>query len=184
MLKDAWVAIGKVIFRDRSFQGTWSDRVANLFDLDVVFEGSSVLDVGCNMGIVGLEVCKHLPKKYHGIERMAAHHFIAQSVFQGAEIPNRVDRININSKKERDNILDSTYDVVLYLAVHQHLKKQAGQEVATATLEDLLARCSKYFVFRGPDIEEVVDFAKAQGFVVGKQFPRGKLNPICALVRN
>ena len=67
---------------------------------------------------------------------------------------------------------------------HQHLKKQVGHDAAAAVLEDLLGRCGKYFVFRGPDIDEVVKAGEAKGFSVKRRFPRGKLNPICSLVRD
>ena len=183
MLTSIWMAVGDRLFWGTSFQGTWADRTRNLFELDVQYGGASILDVGCNMGVVGLEICKCEPARYHGIEKMAAHNFVAKAVLQGTGVDCRVDRIDIANEKERQRTLDTRYDIVLYLAVHQHVRRQVGEDRAAAVLDDLLARTEKYFVFRGPDYKEAIRAAENAGFSLCKMFPRDRLHPICSFVR-
>jgi 2-polyprenyl-3-methyl-5-hydroxy-6-metoxy-1,4-benzoquinol methylase len=182
-LARVWVALGRSFFRGKSFQGVWEDRIATLFQLDIDFSGASILDVGCNMGVVGLEICRHKPLKYHGIEKMVVHSFVAECVFRGVDIENRIDRIDIGSKKQRDHTLDDQYDIVLYLAVHHHLKRQVGEEAAKDVMVDLFNRCKSRFVYHGTFPQEAIDIGQSLGWKLVKSIPQGKLNPVCYFVR-
>ena len=167
----------------KSFQGYWDDRLAGLVDLKLPLQGAAVLDVGCNMGIIGYELCKSEPGFYHGVERMRVHAFVARMLFKGVRSEHRIDRINIAKENVRKKVLHDAYDIVLYLAVHQHLKKQLGEEAANDVFLDLLNRCSGCLVFRGPDYDSVTALAEKKGFARGEVFSSSRINPICIFRR-
>ena len=54
-----------------SFTGDWAHRFQGLFDCGVVFSGKSILDAGCNVGIIAYEVAKLGPASIHGIDRFS-----------------------------------------------------------------------------------------------------------------
>ena len=48
------------------FVGDWNFRIGDLFKCGVEFRGRTVLDAGCNMGLLAYEIAKHEPKFIHG----------------------------------------------------------------------------------------------------------------------
>ncbi|PCI41079.1 MAG: hypothetical protein COB46_05105, partial [Rhodospirillaceae bacterium] len=89
------------------FKGTWTDRLHHLLHAGVDFKDKTILDVGCNMGIVGYEICKRKPAYYHGIERLPELAGVAGAIFLGVETPNT---IQIGDVTDLD-LLDDHYDV-------------------------------------------------------------------------
>lgn len=168
----------------KSFTGNWADRLDGLFDAGVDLKGASVLDVGCNMGIVGYEVCKNGPVRYCGVEAMRVHAFVAEMIFKGVSIPTRVVRGNIAKLSVRRKIFEEMYDVVLYLAVHQHIRKQVGEGAAADVLTDLFRHCAKTLVFRGPDLEEVTEIGQRSGFYLAGVGQRNRVNRISLFHRD
>ncbi len=165
-----------MLYLGKSFQGHWEDRIDGLFDMGVEFQAASVLDIGCNMGIVGYEVCKHGPVAYCGVEGSRVHAFVAEMIFKGVSTPSRIVWGNITKPSVRKKLFEQRYDVVLYLAVHQHIRKQVGQAVAADVLSDLFEHCTKTLVFRGPDLEEVSEMAKRHGFVLGETGEKSRVH--------
>lgn len=168
-----------MLYFGKSFQGHWDDRVAGLVELELPVEGASILDIGCNMGILGYELCKLSPSFYHGVERMRVHAFVARMIFQGVRVEHKIDRINVGRKKVREKVLRDSYDIVLYLAVHQHIKKQIGEAAANEIFVDLLKRSRRCLVFRGPDYADVTALAEESGFARGDVVSSSRINPVC-----
>ena len=73
------------------------------------FQNATVLDVGCNIGIVGYEICKSEPSFYHGIERSLVHQFVAKMIFKGIDSKSKIDRFDIGKLKKREKYLNETY---------------------------------------------------------------------------
>lgn len=138
------------------FKGRWVDRIEHLFTCGVDFSGKEILDVGCNMGIVGYEICKHGPAHYHGIEVLKEHVKVAQSIFLAVGTPHWFD--NVDLSKRRD-VLNTSYDVTLYLAVHQHIARTKGYPTAEVVALDVMARTKEFLIFRGPEREYFAELA-------------------------
>ena len=167
-----------MLYRKKSFQGTWAIRMQGLSDLPVEFAGATVLDVGCNMGIIGYEICKRKPAFFHGVEAMLIHSFVAKMVFQGVEAENRIDRFDITKENMRRKKLLETYDIILYLAVHQHLRKQVGAVEACKVAIDLFSRCRGSLVFRGPHLDEISEIGESCGLLLKKTIDCGLTNKL------
>jgi len=165
------------------FVGHWPDRLDHLFDMGVAFEGRSVLDIGCNVGVVGYEVCKQNPSLYDGTEVLTPQAMIAEVLFRAVEAPSRILRFDIADPARRAQYLRPRYDVVLYLAVHQHVQAQSGREAAQALAYDLCARCSETLVFRGPHHAVMRSIAEMHGLDMIAFHEARNLNPICAFAR-
>ena len=161
------------------FKGTWEDRLEHLFDCEVEWSGKSVLDVGCNMGVVGYEVSKRGIASYHGIDVLPGHLDVARGIFMGVPIPSVIESLHMPTATDR---LQPHYDVVLYLAVHQHIRKNQSDEAARKTATDLFRRCDT-LIFRGPDIEAITEIAWREGFNIEHAFRQQRLFPLIAFTR-
>jgi 2-polyprenyl-3-methyl-5-hydroxy-6-metoxy-1,4-benzoquinol methylase len=171
------------MIEERKFAGTWATRLENLFEAGVGFGAKSVLDAGCNMGIVGYEICKQGPAFYQGVDILAGHVDVARAVFLGVPVESRFDAGDLTDMGVRQALLRPAYDVVLYLAVHHHIRRVAGDAAARAVASDLFARSSGHLIFRGPDLDDIRAIAAENGFEVAAAFPRGRHNPLCAFRR-
>ena len=167
----------------RTFLGSWPTRLNGLFDVGVSFADQRILDVGCNMGIVGYEVCKQGPAHYHGVELLETHCEIARSIFSAVPVDSAFHNLDVTDASMRKQVLREDYDVVLYLAVHHHLIKKRGLARAEETARDLLARCRRSLIYRGDDFDAFAALADAAGFEQGPIISDPLLHPLCAYTR-
>ncbi|APE42684.1 hypothetical protein BOO69_04035 [Sulfitobacter alexandrii] len=167
----------------RTFLGTWPRRLSGLFDVGVSFADQRILDVGCNMGIVGYEVCKQGPAYYHGVELLETHCQIARSIFTAVPVESVFHDFDVTDASVRNEVLSEDYDVVLYLAVHHHLVKKRGKAPAEETARDLFRRCRRSLIFRGDDFDAFAELADAAGFEQGPVIKDPLLHPFCAYTR-
>ncbi|TIL68342.1 class I SAM-dependent methyltransferase [Mesorhizobium sp.] len=123
----------------KKFAGTWEDRLDGLFSCGVDYAGKTILDVGCNMGIVAYEIAKHRPTYIHGIDILKPHIGVARSIFLGSGVESRFDAMNLGSRK-LPSVLRDSYDVVLLLAVYQHVRRGLGQHKADRIFADIINR--------------------------------------------
>jgi len=173
-----------MLYRKKSFQGAWATRLEGLFDLTLEYADASILDVGCNMGIIGYEICKRKPVFFHGVEAMLLHSLVAKMVFQGVEVENRIERLDITAEKKRRKTLLSGYDIIVYLAVHQHIRRQVGAAGAREVAADLFSRCRRSLVFRGPHLEEMSALALSNGFELKEIIDNSNVNPLALFQRS
>lgn len=149
----------------RLFNGSWADRLDGLFELNVDFTGKRVLDIGCNMGIVSYEVSKFSPALIDGCDLDPRSIEIANAIFQAVRVDHNFSVVNLARLSEFRRFARPEYDVVLYLAVDQHVRRQEP-EGADALVKDLIDRCRESFVFRGPpaSFDIVSGFLAERGF--------------------
>lgn len=145
---------------EKRFTGTWDDRLNGLLECGVDFSGKTVLDVGCNMGIIAYEISKLGPSFIHGIDRSKDHIHIARSIFCGSKVSSRFDVADLGDDTF-SNLLLPSYDVVLMLAVYHHLPAHVRP-----VLLGLLKRCVTAFIFRDPGYleDEIIRFGAGEGF--------------------
>lgn len=133
-------------------RGKWP-LSSRLIDLDLLLphaQDADVLDIGCAEGVIARHMLGAGACKVHGFDLdagrvMTARHLCAgssQSVFRSGSVADWAAFADRNS-----DILQEKYDVVLFLAVYQHLP-QGSRDVV---LDALLDRTSSLFALRTPE---------------------------------
>jgi hypothetical protein len=148
------------------FLGDWNYRIGDLFRCGVDFRDRTVLDAGCNMGILAYEIAKHEPRSIHGIDSHKDYIRTAQMIFLGSAVEARFDRANLSRARELANVLLPRYDVVLFLSVYHHVRNAHGAEAAAGATRTLLQRCARDFILRLPphDVPEIEQIILGEGF--------------------
>jgi hypothetical protein len=117
-----------------------------LFDLGLDYRGLSVLDAGCNLGIIGYEIAKRRPASYHGIDGYVKAVETARAIFSMVDVPSRIDRVNLSDHGSLTRILRPAYDAVLLIHVLSYVIRQYGESTAEQTLSILADRSRQWFV--------------------------------------
>jgi 2-polyprenyl-3-methyl-5-hydroxy-6-metoxy-1,4-benzoquinol methylase len=139
-----WRSYGQTVFR-----GDWAYRLEGLFESGIDFSGKRILDAGCNVGIVAYEVAKQGPASIHGVDYFPAFIETARHVFHGyRSLPHRFDVLDLTKQRQVDRILATEYDIVIFMAVWQHIYERHGQAVAEQIAVDLARRCAGTFIAR------------------------------------
>lgn len=150
------------------FKGAWSDRIDNLFG-HYHIENRRILDIGCNMGVVGYEICKHAPALYHGIDLLASHLQVARFIFKAVPVPSAFYEADLLEEPWPTHTKE--YDIVYLLAVFHHLEKWSSTEKACAILRPIIEGCTETIVFRGPYSPELSEVLDSAGFKAKDHFP-------------
>lgn len=134
-------------------------RLDGLSDLLLRARDASVLDIGCNRGMVGFEFALCGASAVHGCDNYERGIMVANEVFADHR---RVDALHV--------VCDLTggaqamisafgkkylpkYDFVLFLATYHKLRRLMTEDKLVDLVDHLLDRCGKYFVMRGADDE-------------------------------
>lgn len=151
--------------------GKWpvDTRTEVLSIIEELVEGASILDAGSAEGYIAHQLLKAGCRRLDAIEMDGGRILTARAL--SGEDP-RATFIHASIApwdafldKYEDDLL-AQYDLVLYLAVHQHIPKSDQK----ATLEGLLKRASNWFVLRTPvhyyQDNNLIDTIKQHGFTM------------------
>lgn len=130
----------------KRFINDWDYRLAGIFDCDVDYSGKTILDAGCNIGIIDYEISKRKPASIHGIDTYRPGILAARNIFLGVDLPSRFDVLDLTDDRKLRKILEPSYDIVLFMVVWQHVRNKHGDAVATRLTATLAERCSGTFV--------------------------------------
>lgn len=133
----------------RRVAGHHDIRLDGLTDLLLRAPGASVLDIGCNRGLVGFEFFANGAKKVHGVDIDAPCIDVARGVF--------IDLRNCESRFEVDDLTkpgalgwtDDRYDMIVMLATYHKLKRVMKASDLTVLVGNLGAKTGRYFAWRG-----------------------------------
>lgn len=119
-------------------------------DLVVRARGASVLDVGCNRGLVGFEMANNGAVLVHGCDSYELGVLTAKELF--------ADLRSVQSKFEVVDLTDGPaallpfgdqrYDIVLLLATYHKLKRMVSPEAMSELVRHLGDRTIKFFAWR------------------------------------
>ena len=134
-----------------TIQGTrvgrpWRQRIEDLFACKVDYAGKTVLDAGCNVGILAYEIAKREPAFIHAIDGCREMLDAAQLIFRSVETPHRLDLVDLADEKRLRAVLAPDYDVVQLLAVYQYVSEARGDSAARRMLTALAERCRETFI--------------------------------------
>jgi 2-polyprenyl-3-methyl-5-hydroxy-6-metoxy-1,4-benzoquinol methylase len=124
----------------------WRQRLEDLLACEIDYANKTVLDAGCNVGILTYEISKLGPSFIHAIDGSHPVLNAARLILRSIETPHRVDLVNLANDKRLRAVLEPSYDIVQLLAVHQHVERARGGAAARRMLATLAERCSETFI--------------------------------------
>ncbi len=124
----------------------WRRRIEDLDACGIDHAGKTVLDAGCNVGILAYEIAKRGPAFIHLLDGSREMLHAAKLIFRSVETPHRLDLVDLANDRKLREVLRPAYDVVQLLAVYQHLARARGDPTARRTLATLAERCTETFV--------------------------------------
>ena len=142
-----------VAAEELGFHGKWS-RESRLQDIDFILPyapGATVLDIGCAEGLVSKQLSQEGANLVHGFDIDPGRITAARGLLYGSEALShfRVGSVAPwhNFAKKNMDLLLPFYDIVLFLAVYQHLPHEERDLV----LHQLLSLSKSLFAIRTPD---------------------------------
>ena len=144
----------------------WRQRLEDLLACEVDYRGKTVLDAGCNVGILAYELSKLGPSFIHAIDGSQPELEAARVILRSVEIPTRVDLVDLADDARLRAILEPGYDIVQLLAVYQHVQRVRGDAAARRMLGTLAEHCRETFIVATqPDyLPAIIDTVVASGF--------------------
>ena len=144
----------------------WRQRVEDLLACEVDYRGKSVLDAGCNVGILAYELSKLGPSFIHAIDGSQPELEAGRVILRSVEIPTRTDLVDLADDARLRAILEPGYDIVQLLAVYQHVQRVRGDAAARRMLGTLAEHCKETFIVATqPDyLPAIIDTVVASGF--------------------
>ena len=134
-------------------KGVHEDRLSGLRDFLCYAQGSSVLDIGINRGLIALEFARHGAALVHGCDIHRQGVDTAREIFAEITIPSRFEIVDLaagpailEAAFSRD--YRSRYDIVLFLGVYHQLKEQTSDRVIEELIHHLVNRTQRFFVTR------------------------------------
>ncbi len=136
---------------ERRVAGYHDIRMDGMTDLVVRARGATVLDVGCNRGLVGFEMANNGAVRVHGCDSYGLGIQTARELF--ADLRSVESQFEVVDLKRGVSALapfgKRPYDIVLMLATYHKLKRQMPEELLSELMRNLGDRTTRYFGWRG-----------------------------------
>src|SRR5690348_11613527 len=135
----------------RRVAGYHDIRMDGISDLVLRARGASVLDIGCNRGLVGFEFANNGATTVHGIDNYEDGITTARQLFMDLRnCKSRFDVVDLTKATYTDFPFDQPqYDIVLLLATYHKLKRIMKAEALSELMRKLGNLTAKYFGWRG-----------------------------------
>jgi len=125
---------------------SWRPRIEDLDACGIDYAGKTVLDAGCNVGILAYEISKRGPAFIHALDGSPQMLAAAKLIFRSVDTPHRLDLVDLANDGRLREVLRPAYDIVQLLAVYQHVERARGIALARRMLATLAERCTETFV--------------------------------------
>lgn len=134
----------------RRVAGYHDIRLDGVLDLVIRAHGASVMDIGCNRGLVGFEMANNGARLVHGCDHYAEGIETARQLF--ADLRNCESQFEVVDLTEGAAALkvfgDVRYDITLMLATYHKLKRVMEPAKLDGLMGELAARTIKWFGWR------------------------------------
>jgi 2-polyprenyl-3-methyl-5-hydroxy-6-metoxy-1,4-benzoquinol methylase len=146
------------------------DRLDGISDILTRAAGASVLDIGCNRGMVSCELAQGGAALVHGCDIWEPGLSVAREVF--SEIDCRSHFVAVDLAEGDAALLRafglsyrSQYDIVLFMAVYHKLKRTMPADRLTTLVTHIVNRTGRYLLLREPDeeAEEIAEIVARNG---------------------
>ena len=173
-------AIGRRPLGRKNFQGNLFDRFSGLDPLLERARGKSVLDLGMSEGHIAYEFARRGASTVHGLEQHRDKVRFAARLFRDVPVPNQFWRADLAISGERfearyGSELLPRYDIVLFLGVYHHLKKQMDAGSLATLVDALVARAGTWFAARSDALPEFERRILGAGLVLDYEAPKEKI---------
>ena len=142
----------------RRVAGFHDIRLDGMADLVVRARGATVLDLGCNRGLVGFELANNGAVRVHGCDIYAKGIETARELF--ADLRSVESQFEVVDLAQGPVSLEPfgkrPYDIVLMLATYHKLKRIMPRTLLSELIRHLGWRTTRYFAWRGTS-EQVAD---------------------------
>jgi 2-polyprenyl-3-methyl-5-hydroxy-6-metoxy-1,4-benzoquinol methylase len=125
---------------------SWRRRIEDLNACAIDYAGKTVLDAGCNVGILAYEISKRDPAFVHLIDGSGKMLDAAKLIFRAVETPHQLDLVDLADDRCLRHALRPSYDIVQLLAVYQHVERARGASRARRMLATLAEHCTETFI--------------------------------------
>lgn len=136
---------------ERRVAGYHDIRMDGMTDLVVRARGASVLDVGCNRGLVGFEMANNGAKIVHGCDNYELGILTAKELFSDLRaVESQFEVVDLSQGPHALKPFGARrYDIVLMLATYHKLKRVMPAALLSKLMRDLGSRTIRYFGWRG-----------------------------------
>lgn len=142
--RDPWGVQRRVI-------GMHDFRLDGLTDLTLRARGASVLDLGCNRGMVSMEFANNGAALVHGCDNYEKGIETAREIFADVRIvASRFEVCDLTIGAAALNVFkDQRYDMTLILATYHKLKRDMPPDRLAGLVKEVGRRTIRYFAWRG-----------------------------------
>jgi len=172
------------------YSGSIFDRVEGMDYLLNNCKGASILDIGSCDGLVAYEFAKRGAYLIHGFDRNISDVAFAIRLFRGVPIKSTFIHTNVALGPERfiekyESVLRDSYDIVLFLGIYHHLKRQMKPDRLSDLLGFLLRRTQSLFAIRTDLVVECEEQICSSGFkLVYETEGSSKVGKLCVYQRD
>lgn len=124
-------------------------RLDGMSDLLMRARKCTVLDIGCNRGMVGLEFALNGAKTVHGCDIYEKGIMTAREVFADLRhVESFFEVVDLTQGPESMKAFSGSYDIVLLLATYHKLKRVMAPKDLTRLVQHFGRMTKKYFAWR------------------------------------
>jgi hypothetical protein len=149
-----------------------------MLDLTIRAKGASVMDIGCNRGLVAFEMANNGARLVHGCDNYAPGIETARQLF--ADLRSVEARFEVMDLSQGGLALkvfgDVRYDIMLMLAIYHKLKRVMAPSDLDGLMDVLGHRTSKWFGWRATSDKPQENDAEMKA--LDRQLGRGGLKRI------
>lgn len=126
-------------------------RLDGLTDLTLRARGASILDIGCNRGMVCLEFAYNGARLVHGCDNYMKGIEAAREVFADIRlVQSRFEHCDLtHGAASLDVFGEQSYDITLLLATYHKIKRAMPQDRLSGFMKRIGKRTNRYFGWRG-----------------------------------
>lgn len=133
----------------RRVAGFHDIRLDGMLDIVLRAQNASVLDLGCNRGLVAFELANNGARLVHGCDSYEEGIFTARHLFVDLRsVENRFEVVDLTKPNALAVFGDARYDIVVMLATYHKIKRVMTPAALSELMKDVGRRTVKYFCWR------------------------------------
>jgi len=137
----------------RALFGYHIDRMNGLSDFLPMARGKTVLDVGCDRGLISLAFAMNGATLVHGCDKYAMGVQSARQVLNEAGTTAHFEVVDLTGgfkalQEAFAGDLHERYDIVLFLSMYHILKNRMADDQLLDLVRTLIERSGRYFIYR------------------------------------